>query len=47
MTQLFQVPSTYNRDGFLDSLKGFAIFTMVIGHVITWLYEPSEITPPL
>lgn len=47
MKNLFHVPSSYNRDGFLDALKGFAIFAMVIGHAITWLYEPTEIIPPL
>ena len=46
MNNLFHVPSSYNRDGFLDALKGFAIFTMVIGHAITWLYDPKEVTPP-
>lgn len=46
MNNLFHVPSTYNRDGFLDALKGFAILTMVIGHAITWLYEPTKSPPP-
>lgn len=46
MNNLFHVPSFYNRDGFLDVLKGFAIFTMVIGHAITWLYETPKFTPP-
>lgn len=46
MSNLFHVPPSYNRDGFLDALKGFAIFTMVIGHATTWLYEPSKLPPP-
>lgn len=41
MNRLFDVPASYTRNGFLDVLKGFAIFLMVIGHVITWLYDPS------
>lgn len=46
MNILFNVPSSYKRDGFLDILKGFAILLMVIGHVITWLYNPSVSSTP-
>lgn len=46
MSRLFSVPSIYTRDVFLDVIKGFAIFLMVIGHVITWLYDPSLTQSP-
>ena len=37
----FQGTKDINRDSFFDALKGLAIFLMVVGHAIAWIY-PEE-----
>ena len=37
----FQGTKDINRDSFFDALKGLAIFLMVVGHAIAWMY-PEE-----
>lgn len=42
MINILEYPIEKKRDEFYDALKGFAIFTMVLGHVITWFWAGRE-----
>lgn len=43
MIDILEYPIEKNRDEFYDALKGFSIFTMVLGHVITCFWAGREI----
>lgn len=42
MIDILEYPIEKNRDEFYDALKSFAIFTMVLGHVLTCFWTGRE-----